>query len=537
MLHDARQVPQDTHLQADICIIGAGAAGITIAREMIGTGRKVILLESGDMEMTPEVQSLNSGDCVGLSYAALETGRSRYFGGGTNCWGGWCRPLDPIDFEKRDWVPHSGWPFGKETLDPFYERALKLCSVESNEFDPEICGRNVAPLGLQVLPIEDERVVTQISQVSREPRFSVAYQDDIRNAENVDCYLNANVLEIETAEPVREVTGLTVATLAGTQFRVTAKVYVLSTGGIENPRLLLASNRVQTAGLGNEHDLVGRFFMEHPRVHKGKIVLDNPTLTTNLYDPQYTYFNSPIGAHLALSEEAQRAEQVINFKTWIITVYKGEESRGGESLKNLYRAIRKTTLPDHFMDTSGSFWVRNFSNLALDFPNTTAVILGRLFKPNWLIDKFMFANLIEPVPNPDSRVTLTREKDRTGLNRISLDWRLTRLDKYSIKRSHEIIDEAVRKAGIGRVEDKLDDTDDSWPEDLQWGWHHMGTTRMHDDPKQGVVNRDCKVHGLANLFVGGSSVFPTGGNDLPTLTIVALALRLADHIKGNLERA
>ncbi len=534
MLHDARKVPQDTHLQADLCIIGAGAVGITIAREMIATGLKVILLESGDLEMQAEVQSFNAGECVGLPYAAMETGRSRYFGGSTNCWGGWCRPFNSIDFEERDSIPHSGWPFGRETLDPYYERAAKVCSLESNEFDTEVCERDIAaPLGLQVLPIKDERVVTQISQLSREPRFSRAYQQDICSAKNVDCYLNANVLEIETAEPVREVTGVTVATLAGTQFRVTAKVYVMSTGGIENPRLLLASNKVQRAGLGNEYDLVGRYFMERPQIYSGEIILDDPTkFTTNLYDPQYTYFNSPIGAHLALSEEAQRAEKVVNFKTWIITVYKGEKARGGESLKKLYRAIRKTTLPDHFMDTSAGFWIENFSNLVLDFPNTTAVIMGRLFKPRWLIEKLEFANLVEPVPNPDSRVTLSREKDRIGMNRVCLDWRLTRLDKYSICRSHEIIDEAVRRSGIGRVENAMTDADDPvWPEDMEWGWHHMGTTRMHEDPKRGVVDRNCKMHSLANLYVGGSSVFPTGGNDLPTFTIVALALRLSDHLK------
>jgi choline dehydrogenase-like flavoprotein len=482
--------------------------------------------------MDAEVQRLNAGENVGLTYTALETGRSRYFGGGTNCWGGWCRPFDSIDFEKRDWIPHSGWPFNRSTLDPFYERAHNVCDVEPNDYDVQTAEKLVAPLGLQVLPIKDERVVTQISRISREPRFNRAYKEAIRAARNVDAYLNANVVEIETVEPAQVVTGVEVVTIDGSRFRVKAKVFVLATGGIENPRLLLASNRVQRAGLGNQHDLVGRFFMEHPRLHAGEIKLNSPATTTNLYDPQFTYFNSPVGAHLALSEQAQRTEKLVNFKTWIVTVSRGEESRGGESLKNLYRAIRKTTLPDHFMDTSLGFWVRNFANITLDFPNTTAVILGRLLKARWLVKKYMFANLIEPVPNPDSRVVLTRHKDRVGLNRVQLDWRLTRLDKYSIRRAHQIIRDAVERSRIGTVESPLSsETDSSWPDDIAWGWHHMGTTRMHDDPRQGVVDRNCKVHGIANLYVGGSSVFPTGGNDLPTLTIVALALRLADHVK------
>ncbi|MDN5849679.1 MAG: GMC family oxidoreductase [Nitrococcus sp.] len=532
MFFDALQVPQDSLLQCDVCIIGAGAAGIAIARELIETRHKVILLESGGFEMDAEVQYLNAGEIVGLRYMPLHTGRSRYFGGGTNCWGGWCRPFDATDFEKRDWVPHSGWPFGRSTLDPYYERAHKLCSIRANDYDPKAA----AGLGLQPLPIEDPRVITQVCRISDEPRFGRTYRDEMRAATNIDTYLNANVVEIETVDSAREITGLKVATLGGKHFRVAAKAYVLAAGGIENPRLLLASNRVQKAGLGNDFDLVGRFFMEHPCLHAGEIVLNDRATTTNLYDPHYTFFNSPIGAHLALSGDAQRVERVLNFRTWIVTFYRGEESRGGESLKNLYRAIRKRSLPDHFMDCSGSFWIKNFGNIALDFPNTTAVVLGRLFRPKWLVKKLMFTNQTEPAPNPNSRVTLTGEKDKVGLNRVRLDWRLTQLEKYSIRRAQEIIHEALEKSGVGRVENQMSSEADAiWPEDLGWEWHQMGTTRMQDDPKRGVVDSDCKVHGISNLFIAGSSVFPTGGNSPPTLTILALALRLADHIKATLQ--
>ena len=533
MILDAREVPNDIVLEADLCIIGAGAAGITIAREMIGTPNKVIVLESGGLEMEPATQSLNVAESVGLSYPALETGRSRYFGGGTNCWGGWCRPLETFDFEKRDWVAHSGWPFDRDAMAPFYERAHQVCNVGSSDYDPDHWKDRLASLGLQTLSFNDPRVLTQISQVSKQPRFGEAYHDELTDASDIDVYLRANVLEIETAGSANTVSGLRVGSLEGGRFRVTATRYVLATGGIENPRLLLLSNGTHAAGLGNAHDLVGRYFMEHPRVHAGSIVLADPNISTNLYDPQYTYFNSPIGAHLALSEETLRREQLVNFKTWIITVYHGEESPGGESLRNLYRAIRKSTLPDHFMETSAGFWARNITNVMWDFPHTASVICGRLFKPKWLIKKLMFANFCEPSPNPDSRVTLSAEKDRLGLNRVRLDWRLSPLDKHSIGRAHQIIDDVVQQAGIGKVEQPLPaDGSNAWPDNLQWGWHHMGTTRMHDDPKQGVVDRNCKVHGMHNLYVAGSSVFPTAGNDLPTMTIVALALRLADHLKA-----
>ena len=535
MFLDARQVPASTTLEADICIIGAGAAGITIAHEMIGKPHKVIVLESGGLEMAKEDQSLNAGEIVGLNYPALETGRSRYFGGGTNCWGGWCRPLEEIDFEKRDWVPHSGWPFDREALAPFYARAHEMCGVPSQDYSTSNWNERLAPLGLATLPLKDDRVVTQISQVAKQPRFGIAYRDEIGAAENVEVYLHANVVEIETDDSAKKVSSLRVATLEGNEFRVSSTCFVLASGGIENPRLLLLSNRVQKAGLGNQHDLVGRFFMEHPRVHAGEIVLNDPSMSTDLYDPQYTYFHSPVGAHLALTADTLRAEKLINFKTWIITVWHGEESPGGVSLKNLYRAVRKTTLPDHFMETSAGFWAGNIANVMWDFPHTAAVICGRLFKPKWLIKKFMFANFCEPAPNRDSRVTLSTQKDALGLNRVCLDWKLSALDKHTIGRAHQIINEAVQNAGIGRIDDQLPvDDDNSWPEDLSWGWHHMGTTRMHDDPKQGVVDRDCRVHGMENLYIAGSSVFPTSGNDLPTMTIVALAMRLADHLKNAL---
>lgn len=530
---DARQLPQDTLLESDICIIGAGAAGITIARELMGGPYDVVVLESGALEMDPTIQSLYQGESVGLDYPALYTGRSRYFGGSTNCWGGWCRPLDEIDFAARDWVPHSGWPFGKAELATYYARAGEICSIASDDFDPQSWAHRIAPLGPHLLPLGGDRVITQISQVSREPRFGRAYSEEFKTAPNIRVYLNATVVEIETSETAREVTGVRAATLAGNAFRAAARLFVLAAGGIENSRLLLASNRVQQAGLGNQNDLVGRYFMEHPCLHRGALVLNDPRNSVDLYDPQYTYFHSPIGASLALSAETQRAEGLLNYKTWILSSYYGEDARGGKALKNLYRAVRKPTMPDHFMETTPGFWLRNVGNVVLDFPHTAAVICGRLSKAKWLVKKRVLANLCEPAPNPDSRVMLSDQKDALGQRRARLDWRLSPLDKHTIRRAQQIIGEELERAGIGRIEtEPMGEDDTDWPEDLSWGSHHMSTTRMHDDPKKGVVDRNCRVHGISNLYVAGSSVFATGGNDLPTMTIVALALRLADHLKA-----
>jgi choline dehydrogenase-like flavoprotein len=146
------------------------------------------------------------------------------------------------------------------------------------------------------------------------------------------------------------------------------------------------------------------------------------------------------------------------------------------------------------------------------------------------VDHIDVTTRIDPAPNPASRITLSDERDALGQRRAQLDWRLDSLDKHSVNRTLEIMGAALGRAGLGRLQIVSDD-DTTWPEDIRGGWHHMGTTRMSDDPKQGVVDKHCQVHGISNLFVAGSSVFPTAGSGTPTMTLVSLALRLADRIK------
>jgi choline dehydrogenase-like flavoprotein len=534
MLYDARQIARGAILNADLVIIGAGPAGIAIAREFIGSRRKVIVLEGGGLEMDPESQALYRGENVGRPYLPLEALRSRYFGGASNCWGGWCRPLDSIDFEKRCWVHFSGWPFKKAALDPYYERAHSLCGLGPYEYDDLLFWeQRLNHPRLKPLHLSDSRVFTKIAQLSQHPRFGVVYREELARAENVEIYLHANVIEVVTDETATIVTGLRVATISGLEFRVEARQYILATGGIENARLLLVSNRVAQAGLGNQHDLVGRFFMEHPDVRLSELALEDSTAAPDLYDVQYAFFHAPAVACLALRDEVQREERLLNYQAWIIAVHIGEHSRGGEALKSLYRAIRKPTLPDHFMDTDASFWMRNVAHAILDFPNTASVALGRLTGSPRFVEKRVLAHYCEPAPNPASRITLATERDRLGLNRVRLDWRFSELDRHTIRRAEEIISEEMKRVGVGRVISGIGGNDShAWLDDSLWGWHQMGTTRMHEDPRQGVVDPDCKVHGMANLYIAGSSIFPTGGSNLPTLTIVALALRLADHLRS-----
>lgn len=504
MLIDARTVPEETTIETDVCIVGAGAAGIALARELRGQSFRVCLLESGNLEFDQETQSLYEGETVGLPILPLTLSRLRYFGGSTNHWAGWCQPLDATDFEARDWIPHSGWPFSRSRLVPFYERAQVVLQIGPFAYDAEAWNTEHA----SPLPFTGGRVITQIVQFSPPTRFGQVYRSEIANATNITTYLNANAIEVETTEDARSATRLRVACLPGNRFWVSANLFILATGGIENPRLLLSSNKVQSRGLGNQNDLVGRFFMDHAGLVSGAILLSDPTFSPALYVNKVRGFHrSPAPAveqsvmgELMLSPEVVRAERLANYSAVLHSTSRLESAKEEGFLRALYNVIKSLN--------------------------------RRVFRP-----ALELRNIIEPIPNPDSRVTLRPERDRLGQNRVRLDWRLSAGDERTIRRSQEIIGRELGRAGLGRLRVGLDREDDGWTASLEPGLaHHMGTTRMHTDPRRGVVDQNCRVHGMTNLFIAGSSVFPTYGVVPPTLTIVALALRLADHVKERLAR-
>jgi choline dehydrogenase-like flavoprotein len=262
-----------------VCIVGAGAAGITLARECIKQPFRVCLLESGGLDYNEDIQSLYQGENTGLPYYPLDASRLRYFGGTTNHWAGMCRPLDDIDFAARAWIPYSGWPFGRSHLDPFYARAHLICQLGSFTYDTGAWETPDTPR----FPLSSDRVMTKITQQSPPTRFGQVYQDEIVRADNVITYLHANAVEVETADTAQTVTRLRVACLQGPQFWVAARQFILATGAIENARLLLLSNKAQSAGLGNQNDLVGRFFMEHPSFESGALLPSAAHLATALH--------------------------------------------------------------------------------------------------------------------------------------------------------------------------------------------------------------------------------------------------------------
>lgn len=538
MFIDTRQVSQDKSLIATVCIIGGGVAGISIARELEKQGIDTCLLESGGLQADHETRDLYRGKATGLNYQFADGCRARFLGGSSNCWGGWSRPLDAWDFEQRDWVPYSGWPFGLSHLEPYYRRTHEVLKLGPVNFDPSYWEKAIGRPDVRRMPLKSGKVRDTISQFSPPVRFGKDYRRELRNASYVRVFLYANVTQIIPDPLARRIKEVAVQTLTGKQMRVAARIFILATGGIENARLLLASNRIMPAGVGNQHDLVGRFFMDHPRLLSGEIHFSPAWSRNKLYDIKYHYMNSAvaaqgvhIAAQLALTPETLEKERLLNARLCFCSEFPGEGSQGAQALFRCKQALLAKDQP--------GWRLRDDVMTMVKEPlNTFAYGFTRLFHPRAMIKKVSFQVIIEPAPNPDSRVSLSfTQKDALGMPRVEVDWRLDTQVRRTADRSLALIASELHHTGIAHV--SLDPSMElyGWPATMETEgtWHHMGTTRMHKDEKKGVVDADCKVHGLANLYIAGSSVFPTAGANFPTITITALALRLAEHVIGQLK--
>jgi choline dehydrogenase-like flavoprotein len=532
MFIDMRRIQQGMVVDTTVCIIGGGVAGITLAMELDKKGIDVVLLESGGFNPDDDTRDLYRGEDVGeWRYNFADGSRSRFLGGSSNCWGGWCRPLDPWDFEKRDWVAHSGWPFGLSELAPYYERTHALLKLGPNNFDPDFWERSINRPDVRRIPLVSGKVRDTISQFSPPARFGKLYRDKLKRSQRVRVFLYANATNIDTDRAGRTVTHIDIATLTGIRAKVTAKTYVLATGGIENARLLLASNKVLPAGLGNGHDLVGRFFMDHPRLLTGNIKFSKQWSRNKLSDVKYHYQNAAVAAHgtcvahqFALTPETLQEEGILNARVWFSSIFPGEGSEGALALFRCKQALLKKEQADWSL-------TRDMLTMMSHPIDTIGYGYTRLFQPRWMIQGVKFQLIVEPEPDPNSRVMLSpTQKDQLGMNRVRVDWRLTSRVQRTFDRTLAILAEDMRKSGVAQVELDPPVEGRKWPSDLEGTWHHMGTTRMHDSPKQGVVDRNCLVHDMTNLFVAGSSLFPTAGANFPTITLAALAFRLAEHL-------
>ncbi len=530
MLIDLRTASKDNVLDADVCIVGAGAAGNTLARAMLQHGQDICLLESGGLDFDAETQSLYAGRNIGMEYYDLDQARLRFFGGTTNIWGGRSVPLDPIDFRHRNWVPHSGWPISRDELEPWYRMAHQALELGTFDYSADLW----ADLAIEPLGFDPQELITTFWRFdAMGERFNSKQTRDLTKAQGVTAVLHANVTKLQATGSANHISQLSARSLNGHTMTVRARQFVLACGAIENARLLLISNDIEPHGIGNAHDQVGRYFMEHPHGRIAHIQTGDPAAFWALYRKRYPAGEAPVAPALVASTTLQEHKRILNsaatFKlqrrpdqglglskrTYLNLKHALEPSRSGRGLWHAYRNIQDS-LQKH-----------------LSMPLLRAVVKARG------MELYLMARA-EQAPNPLSRVRLSTHKDGLGTPHANLDWQLCELDKRSALELARAFGREFKRLGLGKVStmEWLEDGSVAWPVDATvgnhpiGGYHHMGTTRMSESPANGVVDANCTVHGYDNLHIAGSSVFTTGGWANPTLTILALAYRLADYLKA-----
>ena len=537
MLVSADWISSGETLEADVCVIGGGVAGLTLAAALARAGRSVTVLESGGLDEDPSKEDLSRGENVGEPYDQLTEGRYRRLGGCSHLWnidlgegelGPRLQALREIDFEERPWVAESGWPFGRKELDRYYGEAyrlLGLCARDDEQTEPardEFDGRSGAePEAFSQLPLDPATVETTLFRFMPRQILCERLPRELSEAPGVRILTNASVTELERRPGSSEIECVRVAVDRSHEFTLWARTFVLAAGAVENARLLLASGARN--GIGNENDLVGRYFMEHPHFCAGWLIPSSRRTLQRLgYYRIHRDGSGPVMAKLRLSDAVLRRERLLDYCVGLRPVWRTVPTEGVRSLLELRDSFGRgnaarglaSNLAAVFGDMPG---VARFAKERL-----TERIGGRQ-RPNVV----KLNAMTEQSPNPASRVSLSEERDSLGRQRVRLDWRLSEGDSRSIEQATEILGKEMRRSGIGTVV-----PNSGFREEIKGGWHHMGTTRMHRDPRHGVVDENCRVHGSGNLFVAGPSVFPASGYANPILTIVALSLRLAGHLSS-----
>lgn len=525
MIIDATQV---NLREADLVIVGSGPAGITLATQLEDTGRQIVVLEAGGLTYDSKVQRLFEGSYAGDPFPPLRDTRLAAFGGSSGLWAGFCRPLEPEDFAPRHGSP--GWPLTSQDLEPFWQRAHAVCGLAEYDYSPEHWAEQ---MGFPLLVPSAGPVCSLLFHVNA-IRFGLAYRERLAASRNVTVALNAVVARVEMSRDALRVQGVRVRDSAGAEFELRTDCTVLAAGGIENARLLLLSGARPEEAPGNGSGLVGRFFTDHPFIEPGYLELNEPAALHH-YFPHAARAGAPmpqVRGALSLSPRLREHDGLLSGAILILPRYEAHDVFATAEVKLMLEAFARLSGKSVPGGAIGEF------ARALARPGAVmTALLRKLLVRQGPARRWRLRMMFETQSRYENRVTLEDTQDSSGRPRARLEWNLSPHDVESMRRFTELASLGLDEAGIGRIVRSLPDDPASWRGALIGGKHHMGTTRMHRDSAHGVVDADCRVHGTTNLFIAGSSVFPSGGFANPTLTIVALALRLADHLRWQQERA
>jgi choline dehydrogenase-like flavoprotein len=546
MIEEAANIQNGACLQSEVCIVGAGPAGIALALDLADRGVSVLLLESGHVDSDIKTQSLYEGEVADARmHSPPDKYRQRRFGGSSAIWGGRCMPMDPIDFESRDYVPHSGWPISYEDLLPYYPAANALAEAGRFSYEADdALGALAAPMirGFNSAHVR----TTGLERFSCPTNFGKRYQKRLQLSPQIKVLLGANCVGLKLHSDGQSVRAVEVATLQGIRFTVVSTITVLASGGLETVRLLLASNDVNPAGVGNAHDIVGRYYMCHIAGNVGQLSLNGPPSQV-----QHNYEISPEGIYcrrrISITAGEQRRRGLANSVARLHFPRITDPSHRNGVLSGLFLSRKLISyeygkrLNDGKSASMGTY-ARHMLNVVAD-PLDTSAFLSHWVMRRTLADR-KFPSVIlrnrtnrfslemhgEQAPLETSRVTLSGQVDVLGMPKLRVDWRYSQSDIESLRGTLDLIAQEIGLAGVGRFEYQRETLEEDLTRFGAYGGHHIGTTRMGDDELTSVVNRDCQVHSVNNLYIAGSAVFPTSSQANPTLTLLALALRLGDKL-------
>jgi choline dehydrogenase-like flavoprotein len=533
----------------DVCIVGGGAAGLTLADALTGSGLSVLVLEAGGLKQTPAAQDPYRGEVVDpASHPWLEHFRVRAIGGASRAWGGRCLPFDPIDFEQRDWVPGPGWPIGLQSLEEDYRLAQIAAEAGPFDYDPASA---LPGAQAELAPgLDGPRIVTRLERFSRPTNFWTRFREALAGDPRVHVLMDAPVLAVRLTPDGGTVDHLDVRSSDGATVEIRARHYVLAGGGLETVRLMLASDDVKPGGVGGDSGHLGRHYMSHIAATAGQVVFADPAHVA--FDYAIDAAGVYVRRRLTLTAQAQRELKCLNvaFRTHLPDP--SDPSHGDAILSAMY-LVKDLVLYEYSRKlrerrpTAGLI-ARHIGNVARD-PQALARFSRRWIEKRILADRKLPSVVLgsangtyalefhaEQTPNPDSRLTLSDARDQLGQRRLRVDWRMSETDVLSLQKAYGVLAEELVRTGTGVLDYDPATVADRARAEGAYGGHHIGAARMSASPEDGVVDSQCRVHGVGNLHIASAAVFPTSGQANPTLTILALTLRLAARLRHELTR-